>query len=188
MSQYNKVVQVIKTEGLSGSSDDNDKPSVTTPSIDGANQQENLLTSKVAEFKNAPLFDDGFTDDDASLEISSDEDEDCSGHSQPKSLVTEDTKKETLPVISQNAGATVGVPQSDNLVMVGGKTQTASDDDSDEESESGDSVATIDLLGGDPLYLVLSEFFVSKKKENIVDVIDKLNDNLEKLYKLMSDK
>lgn len=69
-----------------------------------------------------------------------------------------------------------------------------SDDDSEEESDMGDgarsvggasSVDTADLLGGDPLFLVLGQFFISKKKENLVDVMDRLNDNLEKMMKLM---
>lgn len=61
-------------------------------------------------------------------------------------------------------------------------------DDEEDKASLASSIKTVDLLAEDPLFLVLGQFFVSKKKENLVDVMDKLNENLEKLMKLMSDK
>lgn len=44
----------------------------------------------------------------------------------------------------------------------------------------------ISMLGGDPLFLVLSEFFMSSKRGNsLADILEKINDNLEKLAKKM---
>ena len=50
---------------------------------------------------------------------------------------------------------------------------------SDDESDSG---CTIDLLSSDPLFLVLSQFFMSKESgDNIATILEKLNNNIEKV-------
>lgn len=46
----------------------------------------------------------------------------------------------------------------------------------DDESE-----CTVDLLGQDPLFLVLSEFLMSEKGDNIATVLEKLNLTLQQL-------
>ena len=43
------------------------------------------------------------------------------------------------------------------------------------------------MLSEDPLFLVLSEYLVNKKGENIVTVLDKINSSLNKLSKSLSD-
>jgi hypothetical protein len=68
------------------------------------------------------------------------------------------------------------------------------DQEEDQEEDDGDDAAstvsnettssTIQMLGGDPLFLVLSEYLANKKGDNIVTVLDKLNDNIEKLISL----
>lgn len=54
-----------------------------------------------------------------------------------------------------------------------------SSDDSDTESDLTDS--TTDILKKDPLFQVLSEFFLSKNSQNVCDILEKINANLEKL-------
>lgn len=62
------------------------------------------------------------------------------------------------------------------------------EDELEEDKQSTTSLRTVDLLAEDPLFLVLGQFFVSQKKENLADVMDKINTNLEKIIQLMSDK
>lgn len=52
-------------------------------------------------------------------------------------------------------------------------------------SESNSSVSTTELLGRDPLYLVLSSFLSNEEGENIVDVLNKINRNLAKLVAVL---
>lgn len=63
--------------------------------------------------------------------------------------------------------------------------ETSSDtslDTSSDTSSDNESVCTVDLLSSDPLFLVLSHFFVSKKTgDNIATILEKINSNLEKL-------
>jgi hypothetical protein len=72
------------------------------------------------------------------------------------------------------------------------------EDDEEEEGEGeegdqdgGASVAsttsTTRMLSEDPLFLVLSEYLVNSKGENIVTVLDKINTNLSKLLKYLKD-
>lgn len=57
-------------------------------------------------------------------------------------------------------------------------------------SRSGDSSAsstsTTRMLSSDPLFLVLYQYLVNNKGENIVTVLDKINKNLTKLVKTLS--
>ena len=41
------------------------------------------------------------------------------------------------------------------------------------------SESDFSMMGGDPLFLVLSEFFVSKSGKNIADIMEELNENLQ---------
>lgn len=74
------------------------------------------------------------------------------------------------------------------------------DDEDDEEDEDEDgtqdggasdksysTTSTTRMLSEDPLFLVLSEYLVNKKGENIVTVLDKINSSLNKLSKSLSD-
>ena len=55
-------------------------------------------------------------------------------------------------------------------------------DSSSDTSDALSSVCTIDLLSNDPLFIVLSQFFMSRETgDNIVTVMEKLNKNLETL-------
>lgn len=61
------------------------------------------------------------------------------------------------------------------------------DDDAQSEAASdisGGSINTIEMLSKDPLFLVLSKTFVNSEGHNIVDVLSKINTNLEKLLSL----
>lgn len=67
--------------------------------------------------------------------------------------------------------------------MSGGarKTNKKSYDDDDASSVAA-SDDTINLLVNDPLFLVLSQFFMSKDSgDNIATILEKINNNLEKL-------
>lgn len=62
----------------------------------------------------------------------------------------------------------------------------SSDSASDSASQAGSeaSLATIDLLGGDPLFLVLSKFFMTSSSEsgrNIADILEDISHSLKKL-------
>lgn len=78
--------------------------------------------------------------------------------------------------------------EMDNFLAGGGtkkekkKTPQSVVSDTDDESAETSSVCTIDLLSADPLFIVLSQFFMSKETgDNIVTVLEKLNKNIEKL-------
>lgn len=67
-------------------------------------------------------------------------------------------------------------------------TSSSSDDESQQIQSGGkssdtSSIGTTDILSEDPLFLVLSQFLVSKRNTNIVDAIEKLNENIERLLK-----
>jgi hypothetical protein len=62
------------------------------------------------------------------------------------------------------------------------------EEDDDDKASTVSTSSTIQMLGGDPLFLVLSEYLVNKKGDNIVTVLDKLNDNIEKLISLYTTK
>ena len=63
-----------------------------------------------------------------------------------------------------------------------------SEEDSEGDQDGGASVtSTTRMLSEDPLFLVLSEYFVNKKGRNIVTVLDKINNNLSKLVKYLKD-
>jgi hypothetical protein len=78
-------------------------------------------------------------------------------------------------------------------------SESDNDDESDAESESsmqsggsvsdsGDSTSTSQLLSSDPLFLVLSQYLVNDKNENIVTVLSKINRNLAKLVRTLRQK
>lgn len=54
--------------------------------------------------------------------------------------------------------------------------------DSDNESTTS-SVSTTEILGRDPLFLVLSEFLMDDEGNNIVHILQKINKNLSKIAK-----
>ena len=49
------------------------------------------------------------------------------------------------------------------------------------EDKTDSETSTTDILSNDPLYLVLSEVFLSTKGNNIVDVLEKIHKDLKKL-------
>jgi len=60
--------------------------------------------------------------------------------------------------------------------------------DSASEASSTGSYNTIDLLGGDPLFLVLSKFFMSEDGRNIADILEDISYKLEKLVRVSKKK
>lgn len=70
-----------------------------------------------------------------------------------------------------------------------GKMPGGSDlSDSASEASSTGSYNTIDLLGGDPLFLVLSKFFMSEDGRNIADILEDISYKLEKLVRVSKKK
>lgn len=55
-------------------------------------------------------------------------------------------------------------------------------------TESSSTVSTTELLGRDPLFLVLSQFLMSDDGGNIVDALMKINKHLSKLVKVFEQK
>lgn len=68
-----------------------------------------------------------------------------------------------------------------NTHFIGGGHKSGSDSD----TESTSSVSTTELLGRDPLFLVLSEFLMDEEGNNIVHVMQKINKNLSKIAKAL---
>lgn len=64
-------------------------------------------------------------------------------------------------------------------------TDTSSETEKSSSSDNEDttSIATTELikLAEDPLFLVLGQFLVNKKDENIAEVLEKINNNLSKI-------
>lgn len=54
-------------------------------------------------------------------------------------------------------------------------------DDMSEGGKSSSSVDTVKLLSRDPLYLVLSQIFMNKDGLNLINILEKINMNLEKI-------
>jgi hypothetical protein len=54
-------------------------------------------------------------------------------------------------------------------------------DDMSEGGRSSSSVDTVKLLSSDPLYLVLSKVLMNKDGLNLVEILEKINLNLEKI-------
>lgn len=54
---------------------------------------------------------------------------------------------------------------------------------SEEEEEDDDAVSlsTTEILNGDPLYTILSQFFISKDGKNIADILEEMNSKLKYL-------
>lgn len=108
----------------------------------------------------------------------------------------DDNKSESLSLVSSSdLSSTLSTEESlndstsqeeDDLLSGGGKgaghkKKLAMTDDNDDASIAG-SDCTIDLLSHDPLFLVLSSFFMSKDSgDNIATILEKINNNLEKL-------
>jgi len=60
---------------------------------------------------------------------------------------------------------------------------------SEDNSVGGGSEASYDtaeLLGGDPLFLVLSKFFMTADGQNIADILLEISHNLKKLNKALT--
>jgi hypothetical protein len=68
---------------------------------------------------------------------------------------------------------------SDAADMVGGGSG------SDSDAETSSTVSTAEILGRDPLFLVLSEFLMDDEGNNIVHILSKINKNLSKLTKAL---
>lgn len=54
---------------------------------------------------------------------------------------------------------------------------TSEDDDNDDEV----SISTTEILGSDPLYTILSQFFTSKDGKNIADILEEINSKMKYL-------
>lgn len=62
---------------------------------------------------------------------------------------------------------------------------SSSDEDSeDEEDDDAVSLSTTEILNSDPLYTILSQFFLTKDGKNIADVLDEINGKLSKFLKI----
>jgi hypothetical protein len=59
--------------------------------------------------------------------------------------------------------------------------------DSASEADTSSTVSTTEILGRDPLFLVLSEFLMDDEGNNIVHVLSSINKNLSKIAKALSE-
>lgn len=84
---------------------------------------------------------------------------------------------EEAPTTEGNHGVVGGPGKDDDDCFKGG------------DGQGGGAYADseISMLGGDPLFLVLSEFFMSsgKKGRSVADILEEINENLAKLVKKM---
>lgn len=85
---------------------------------------------------------------------------------------------------SDNNSAVSAVSDEIPPVHNGGNKSSKEVDMSDTESSS--SISTTDLLGRDPLFLVLSELLLDEEGNNLVHVLTKINKNLSKIAKALT--
>ena len=64
---------------------------------------------------------------------------------------------------------------------------THDDDDNEDNESTTSSVSTTEILGRDPLFLVLSEFLMDEEGNNIVHILGKINKNLSRLAKALEE-
>lgn len=94
----------------------------------------------------------------------------------------EDAADLTDDSVSESSEVTASIKgMEDEEVIIDEENDVKNDDDTESTIST---VSTTQMLGGDPLFLVLSEYLVNKKGDNIVTVLDKLNDNIAKLIAL----
>ena len=62
------------------------------------------------------------------------------------------------------------------------------DDDDDDDESTTSSVSTTEILGRDPLFLVLSEFLMDEEGNNIVHILSKINKNLSRVAKALEER
>lgn len=97
------------------------------------------------------------------------------------------TKSSTKSSVSSSVSSssyTDEVPSPDIIVI-----DSEDEDVCSSSVDSDTSDRTIDLLGQDPLFLIMSQFFMSQKTgDNIATILEKLNENLEKNTALHSKK
>lgn len=60
------------------------------------------------------------------------------------------------------------------------ESDTESDED-ESDDESDVSLSTTEILNNDPLYTILSQFFLSKDGKNIADILEEINHKLKYL-------
>lgn len=115
------------------------------------------------------------------------------------SFIGEDVTASTQPIMGEQELSGGGKHKHKHhheqfVVKREGLHKEEDDDESvsseEEESDSDDDVAsessTIDCLSRDPLFLVLSQFLTSEKKNvNIVDALCKINKSLKRIIKLL---
>jgi nitric oxide reductase activation protein len=121
-----------------------------------------------------------------------------SSRKQIKVVEESDHESESKSEINMEGGA-----QSSDSEEIAYESSAASDDDADDADDDDESVgseqdggaaseastsSTIEMLSSDPLFLVLSEYLVNKKGENIVTVLDKINRNLSALVQVLKEK
>ena len=96
---------------------------------------------------------------------------------------TEEEEEEEPGTASDDKGTEEGSATAPGPGTVGGRRHKKKTVQfKDEDSDSDDSICTVDLLSNDPLFLVLSHFFISKESgDNIATVLEKLNNTLEKM-------
>ncbi len=87
-------------------------------------------------------------------------------------------KHKNEPIFVKRLGATKDESSDDESV--------SSEEEEDEDDDAGSESSTIDCLSRDPLFLVLSQFLTSEKKNvNIVDALFKINKSLKRIIKLL---
>jgi len=106
------------------------------------------------------------TPEEKTIEFSDSEDEKIA----VKKETSKSGKKEAKKIESEDASESDIETESDN---------SESDDESDDDSDV--SLSTTEILNNDPLYTILSQFFLSKDGKNIADILDEINHKLKYL-------
>lgn len=96
-------------------------------------------------------------------------------------------KKEDEEVVEQSV---TGEDEDSGDSSADSGSSSNDDSDSDSDSDSSDeegsdddavSLSTTEILNSDPLYTILSQFFVTKDGKNIADILDEMNHKLKYL-------
>jgi hypothetical protein len=118
------------------------------------------------------------------------------GESKPEELKSEPEEPDSESINEGSEGVPEEVSEEEDADEedADGESVAVSEEESEEGSEEGDGEGSergseggskekglVNLLSKDPLYIVLSQIFKSADGTNLIDILIKINDNLEKL-------
>ncbi len=99
--------------------------------------------------------------------------------------------RKKLTVVSEDESSTDSESTTETSESSSSASSSSSDSESESSSDSASTVDTLELLGSDPLFLVLSQFFMTGEKQggkNITEVLQDISDKLSSILELSKKK